>query len=203
MKRTVVALAVLIGLAPLAARAQSSIISQIAGDKAATEDLYFSLKFGLNVSHLRGPAEAARTGGFNIGISAAIQLTPRLSLVPEITPFSRKGAEKIPFTPTGDPELDARFADPTRSALALSYVDIPVLVKYRLPIGSAALFDRLRLEKSVLITPGAHFGIGRYIRIGYGYDIAKTLEGLRRLDAFLAGLREGRSRSEKRSVAAS
>jgi hypothetical protein len=78
-----------------------------------------------------------------------------------------------------------------------------VLVKYRLPIGSAALFDRLRLEKSVLITPGAHFGIGRYIRIGYGYDIAKTLEGLRRLDAFLAGLREGRSRSEKRSVAAS
>lgn len=132
MKRTVVALALLIGLTPLAARAQSSIISQIAGDKAATEDLYFSLKFGLNVSHLRGPAEAARTGGFNVGISAAIKLTPRLSLVPEITPFSRKGAEKIPFTPTGDPELDARFADPTRSALALSYVDIPVLVKYRL-----------------------------------------------------------------------
>ena len=31
------------------------------------------------------------------------------------------------------------------------------LVKYRLPIGSAALFDRLRLEKSVLITPGRPF----------------------------------------------
>lgn len=61
-----------------------------------------------------------------------------------------------------------------------------VLVKYRLPIGSTALFDRLRREKSVLITPGAHFGIGKYIRIGYGYDLEKTLEGLSRVDEMLA-----------------
>ena len=53
----------LIGMAPLAAWAQSSIVSQIAGDKAATESFYFSLKFGLNVAHLKGPEEAARTGG--------------------------------------------------------------------------------------------------------------------------------------------
>jgi hypothetical protein len=33
----------------------------------------------------------------------------------------------------------------------------------------------------VLITPGAHFGIGRYIRIGYGYDVGKTLERLAQL----------------------
>ena len=49
-----------------------------------------------------------------------------------------------------------------------------------------ALFDRLRLEESVLITPGAHFGIGRYIRIGFGYDIDRTLEGLARVEAFFA-----------------
>ena len=52
----------------------------------------------------------------------------------------------------------------------------------------SALFDRLRLEKSVLITPGAHFGIGRYIRIGYGYDVEKTLEGLARVDELLGEL---------------
>lgn len=75
------------------------------------------------------------------------------------------------------------------------------LVKYRLPIGSAALFDRLRREKSVLITPGAHFGIGRYLRIGYGYDVGKTLEGLSQVDRFLAELVDGRERSEKRSPA--
>ena len=35
--------------------------------------------------------------------------------------------------------------------------------------GEAGLADRLRLEQSVLITPGPHFGIGKYLRIGYGY----------------------------------
>jgi len=62
------------------------------------------------------------------------------------------------------------------------------LVGYRLPIGSVALFDRLRLQQSVLITPGAHFGIGRYIRIGYGYDRESLERGLERIDATLAGL---------------
>jgi hypothetical protein len=57
-----------------------------------------------------------------------------------------------------------------------------VLVKYRLPIGSVALFDRLRLEKSVLITPGGHFGTGKYIRVGYGYDLDKVKQGLSKID---------------------
>lgn len=74
------------------------------------------------------------------------------------------------------------------------------LVKYRLPIGSAALFDRLRLEKSVLITPGAHFGIGRYIRIGYGYDVGRTLEGLARVDELLGELRGHGRRPKKRAA---
>jgi aspartate/methionine/tyrosine aminotransferase len=74
------------------------------------------------------------------------------------------------------------------------------LVKYRLPIGSTALFDRLRLEKSVLITPGAHFGIGRYIRIGYGYDVEKTLEGLARVDELLGQLSDRLGQRKKISV---
>ena len=60
------------------------------------------------------------------------------------------------------------------------------LVRYRLAIGSVALFDRLRNEKSVLITPGAHFGIGKYLRIGYGYDLGKVREGLSRIDELIA-----------------
>ena len=59
-------------------------------------------------------------------------------------------------------------------------------VKYRLPIGSTALFDKLRIEESVLVTPGAHFGVGKYFRVGFGYDIDKTLEGLSRMDRTLA-----------------
>jgi aspartate/methionine/tyrosine aminotransferase len=62
------------------------------------------------------------------------------------------------------------------------------LVRYRLPIGSVALFDRLRLEKSVLITPGAHFGIGKYLRVGYGYDMGKVREGLSKIDELISEL---------------
>ncbi len=60
--------------------------------------------------------------------------------------------------------------------------------KYKLPISSAALFDRLRKERSVLITPGDHFGVGRYIRVGYGYDVDYTLSGLARVDLTLQEL---------------
>ena len=66
-------------------------------------------------------------------------------------------------------------------------------IKYRLPVASVTLFNRLRLEQSVLITPGAHFGIGRYLRIGYGYDAAKLRKGLRRIDAVLQQLKEKRA----------
>jgi len=62
------------------------------------------------------------------------------------------------------------------------------LVRYRLPIGSVALFDRLRRERSVLVTPGAHFGIGRCLRIGYGDDPDHLERGLTRIDATLAAL---------------
>jgi aspartate/methionine/tyrosine aminotransferase len=73
-----------------------------------------------------------------------------------------------------------------------------VMLKYRLPIRSTAVFDRLRLEQSVLITPGAHFGIGgKYIRVGYGYEITKTLAGLRRIDKFLAEFTPPRRRTAR------
>jgi aspartate/methionine/tyrosine aminotransferase len=65
------------------------------------------------------------------------------------------------------------------------------LVKYDLPIASTALFDRLRTRHSVLITPGSHFGIGRYIRIGYGYDIDQTLRALARVDEAIEAIRRG------------
>ena len=54
--------------------------------------------------------------------------------------------------------------------------------RYKLPISSTALFDRLRKERSVLITPGDHFGVGRYIRVGFGYDVDYTLRGLAQVD---------------------
>jgi aspartate/methionine/tyrosine aminotransferase len=68
--------------------------------------------------------------------------------------------------------------------------------RYKLPISSAALFDRLRKEQSVLITPGDHFGLGRYVRVGYGYDVDYTLRGLARVDLLLEELKKKIGRSK-------
>lgn len=67
-------------------------------------------------------------------------------------------------------------------------------LRYRLPIASEPLFNRFRKEQSVLITPGAHFGIGKYIRIGFGYELQHTLQGLTRLDAPIRSLAKAGSR---------
>lgn len=76
--------------------------------------------------------------------------------------------------------------------------------RYKLPISSEALFDRLRKERSVLITPGDHFGGGRYIRVGYGYDVDYTLRGLARIDQTLDELKKKKGSRAKpaRSVTA-
>lgn len=73
-----------------------------------------------------------------------------------------------------------------------------VLVRYRLPIASVALFERLRREESVLITPGAHFGIGRFFRVGYGYDPVTLREGLAHLGGWLDRLAVPRRRARPR-----
>jgi hypothetical protein len=133
MKKTAAALAVFFLVLAGSALAQSSLVSQIAGDKAATEKLYFSLKLGISCGTLTGvESDRERLGGLNLGLFATIRLSDRLSLVPEVAPFSRKGVSNIPFVSTGDPELDPYFSPPDKSALALSYVDVPVLLKYRL-----------------------------------------------------------------------
>lgn len=62
------------------------------------------------------------------------------------------------------------------------------LLRYRLPIASETLFHRLRRELSVLITPGGHFGIGRYLRVGFGYDAAKLARALDRMSPLLREL---------------
>jgi hypothetical protein len=71
-------------------------------------------------------------------------------------------------------------------------------VKYRLPVGSAELAERIRAEQSVLLVPGNMFGLGKGLRIGFGYDIENTLKGLARVDEVLASYQrseDGPSRS--------
>ena len=64
-------------------------------------------------------------------------------------------------------------------------------VKYRLPIGSTELVDRIRTEQSVLLVPGDMFGLGKGIRFGFGFEIERTLKGLARVDQVLTQVAAG------------
>jgi aspartate/methionine/tyrosine aminotransferase len=52
---------------------------------------------------------------------------------------------------------------------------------YEAPIGSSALAEKLRVEKDVLVVPGDHFGMDRFLRIGFGPPREELEEGLGRV----------------------
>lgn len=62
-------------------------------------------------------------------------------------------------------------------------------VRYDADIPSSELAERLRVEQSVLIVPGWHFGLDRYIRFGVGMPTAFFEEALGRVGETLGTLR--------------
>ena len=61
--------------------------------------------------------------------------------------------------------------------------------RYDLDIESTDLAERLRAEYSVLIVPGAHFGMGKYLRIGYGPPPEQLQAALDRVSSAISYLR--------------
>jgi len=58
-------------------------------------------------------------------------------------------------------------------------------LRYRGKLGSMALAERLRTEQSVLVVPGQVFSMGKFIRIGFGYDPKRLQRGLDRVGTVL------------------
>lgn len=79
-------------------------------------------------------------------------------------------------------QKEGRFEWAPPDAGAICYV------KYDLPIDSLPLVERLRDEESVLIVPGAHFGMEKYVRIGFGENRQKLDDGLARISRFISRL---------------
>jgi aspartate/methionine/tyrosine aminotransferase len=61
--------------------------------------------------------------------------------------------------------------------------------KYKLPINSVELINRLIEEKSTLLTPAEHFGLEKGIRVGFGYDAEKSLKGLAHAEALMRAMK--------------
>ena len=70
---------------------------------------------------------------------------------------------------------DGRFTYRPPDAGAICYT------RYDAPVGSTELAEKLRTEKSVLVVPGDHFGMDRYLRLGFGNPEDELREGLRRV----------------------
>ncbi|MFO7695210.1 MAG: aminotransferase class I/II-fold pyridoxal phosphate-dependent enzyme [Vicinamibacterales bacterium] len=78
-----------------------------------------------------------------------------------------------------------------RFSYALPDAGAIVYMRYHDAINSTELVDRLRIEKSVLIVPGDHFGMDGYLRIGFGSETRYLRDGLDRLDHLLRSLPAG------------
>ncbi len=75
-----------------------------------------------------------------------------------------------------------------RFSYALPQAGAIVYTKYHDPINSTDLVNRLRVEKSVLIVPGDHFGMDGYLRIGFGSETRYLRDGLDRLADLLRSM---------------
>jgi len=61
--------------------------------------------------------------------------------------------------------------------------------RYELEIGSSDLAERLRREKGVLLVPGEHFGMDRFLRINFGLPEERLVPALDRVRELLDELR--------------
>jgi len=63
------------------------------------------------------------------------------------------------------------------------------LLRYHLPIESAALSDRLRIEQGVLVVPGDHFAVDHHLRFSFGLPENHLREALLRCSSTIMDLK--------------
>jgi len=115
---------------PTTARSQAALLVLLFGEDVASENFFFSLKVGGNLSNLSGIDGTNSALGVNFGLMASIKLSDRFYLVPEFMPLSPKGAKNIPFRSTGNASLDQVIQPTTSTAMQMNYIDIPIVAKY-------------------------------------------------------------------------
>jgi aspartate/methionine/tyrosine aminotransferase len=54
-------------------------------------------------------------------------------------------------------------------------------MRYRPSVNSSDFAERLRVEKDLLVVPGDHFGMDRYLRVGFGNPREELMEALGRM----------------------
>jgi aspartate/methionine/tyrosine aminotransferase len=106
-----------------------------------------------------------------------------IALHPEVRP--RVLARTRGYIRRGFPVLE-RWLEGQADRLEMHPPDAAAIacLRYRLPIGSTELAERLQREESVLAVPGDHFGLDRHLRVSFGLPedyLAAGLDRIRRL----------------------
>lgn len=145
---------------------------------------------GLRIGWIVGPPEAiaglwARHDYTTIGpaylsdVLARVALSPRVhSRLAQRTRLTLQSNLGLLTAWVAEQEGRVAWTPPEAGAIAM--------LRYRAPVNSTALAERLRGEQDVLVVPGDHFGLDGYIRVGYGMEASVLTEGLRRIGALLA-----------------
>ena len=111
---------------------------------------------------------------------AALALSDKVrpNIIQRTRNYIRKGFPLLQQWVT-DQKDTFRFVPPQAAAIAF--------LRYKLDINSTELANKLIQEKSVLIVPGDHFGMDKFIRISYGLPQNYLAEGLKRIQQLVAG----------------
>ena len=106
---------------------QAALIVLLLGDKVATEKFHLSVDAGLNISSMPGLKQQQSSHGLYFGLGTFIKLNEKWALTPEFKPLSPRGANQV--APMRDYSSTVSSAS---YSFALNYIDVPVLVQYKL-----------------------------------------------------------------------
>jgi aspartate/methionine/tyrosine aminotransferase len=147
---------------------------------------------GLRIGWIAAPPDLiARFWSYHdyttIGPAMMSDVLARIALSPEVRDRIRARTRRIlqnnyPIVSKWIQDHSKLFAIVEPDAGAIAYF------RYNLPINSTQLVERLLHEKSLLIVPGDHFGMDRYLRIGYGPPADYLKAALDRMDELLTTL---------------
>ena len=103
-----------------------------------------------------------------------------LALSPEVRPKILERTRKIIGA---NRDLLARWVDSQGDRFSYLPPDAGAIafLRYRTPVNSSELAERLRVEKDLLLVPGDQFGLDRYVRIGFGPPEEELSEALARV----------------------
>jgi aspartate/methionine/tyrosine aminotransferase len=155
---------------------------------------------GLRVGWIVGPSEAIADlwGRTDYTTITAATLSDRLAAL-ALEPGTRARIfARTRAIVRGNVAALAAWADARGDALRYRVPDAGAicLLRYDQPIGSTELAERLRADKDVLVVPGDHFGMDRFIRIGFGVPRQDLIEGLGRIGEALDEVTRNAVRAE-------